>query len=168
MSSLDIPFDAEDATSVVEPIKATPSSTSSGKKRTTPRKKRATRKSLKSVPKKAGKTGGVKKPHRWRPGTVALREIRKYQKGTELQFQKAPFKRLVRELTQDTQYGLGGDVISRFEAEAFEVLQEGAEAFLVQLFEKTNRITVSEKMQTILPRHQRLVREVQMQGLPPL
>jgi histone H3 len=44
--------------------------------------------------------GGVKKPHRYRPGTVALREIRKYQKSTELLIRKLPFQRLVREIAQ--------------------------------------------------------------------
>jgi histone H3/H4 len=43
---------------------------------------------------------GVKKPHRYRPGTVALREIRKYQKSTELLIRKLPFQRLVREIAQ--------------------------------------------------------------------
>ena len=42
--------------------------------------------------------GGVKKPHRYRPGTVALREIRRYQKSTELLIRKLPFQRLVREI----------------------------------------------------------------------
>ena len=46
-------------------------------------------------------TGGVKKPHRYRPGTVALREIRKYQKSTELLIRKLPFQRLVREIARD-------------------------------------------------------------------
>ena len=45
--------------------------------------------------------GGVKKPHRYRPGTVALREIRRYQKSTELLIRKLPFQRLVREIAQD-------------------------------------------------------------------
>jgi histone H3 len=43
----------------------------------------------------------VKKPHRFRPGTVALREIRRYQKSTELLIRKLPFQRLVREIAQD-------------------------------------------------------------------
>ncbi len=43
----------------------------------------------------------MKKPHRYRPGTVALREIRKYQKSTELLIRKLPFQRLVREIAQD-------------------------------------------------------------------
>jgi histone H3 len=45
--------------------------------------------------------GGVKKPHRFKPGTVALREIRKYQKSTDLLIRKLPFQRLVREIAQD-------------------------------------------------------------------
>ena len=45
--------------------------------------------------------GGVKKPHRFRPGTVALREIRRYQKTTELLIRKLPFQRLVREIAQE-------------------------------------------------------------------
>ena len=45
-----------------------------------PRKQLATKAARKSAP----ATGGVKKPHRYRPGTVALREIRRYQKSTEL------------------------------------------------------------------------------------
>ncbi|KAG4142644.1 hypothetical protein ERO13_D06G142066v2, partial [Gossypium hirsutum] len=51
--------------------------------------------------KSAPTTGGVKKPHRYRPGTVALREIQKYQKSTELLIRKLPFQRLVREIAQD-------------------------------------------------------------------
>jgi hypothetical protein len=62
-----------------------------------PRKQLATKAARKSAP----ATGGVKKPHRYRPGTVALREIRKYQKSTELLIRKLPFQRLVREIAQD-------------------------------------------------------------------
>uniref|UniRef100_A0A8W8KXP7 Core Histone H2A/H2B/H3 domain-containing protein n=1 Tax=Magallana gigas TaxID=29159 RepID=A0A8W8KXP7_MAGGI len=56
-----------------------------------PRKQLATKAARKSAP----ATGGVKKPHRYRPGTVALREIRRYQKSTELLIRKLPFQRLV-------------------------------------------------------------------------
>ena len=60
-----------------------------------PRKQQlATKAARKSAP----ATGGVKKPHRYRPGTVALREIRRYQKSTELLLWKLPFQRLVREI----------------------------------------------------------------------
>ncbi|KAF7025998.1 hypothetical protein CFC21_038139 [Triticum aestivum] len=62
-----------------------------------PRKQLATKAARKSTP----TTGGVKKPHRYRPRTVALREIRKYQKSTELLIRKLPFQRLVREIAQD-------------------------------------------------------------------
>ena len=62
-------------------------------------------------------TGGVKKAHRYRPGTVALREIRRYQKSTELLIRKIPFQRLVREIAQDFKQDL------RFQAIALEALQ---------------------------------------------
>src|ERR1700688_621116 len=61
-----------------------------------PRKQLATKSARQSAP----GAGGVKKPHRYRPGTVALREIRKYQKSTELLVRKLPFQRLVREIAQ--------------------------------------------------------------------
>uniref|UniRef100_A0AC34FKU7 Histone H3 n=2 Tax=Panagrolaimus sp. ES5 TaxID=591445 RepID=A0AC34FKU7_9BILA len=63
-----------------------------------PRKQLATKAARKSA---VGASGGVKKPHRYRPGTVALREIRRYQKSTELLLRKLPFQRLVREIAQD-------------------------------------------------------------------
>src|SRR3569623_889853 len=63
-----------------------------------PRKQLATKAARKSAP----ATGGVKKPHRYRPGTVALREIRRYQKSTDLLIRKLPFQRLVREIAQGT------------------------------------------------------------------
>src|SRR5256885_9605669 len=66
-------------------------------------------------------TGGVKKPHRYRPGTVALREIRRYQKTTELLIRKLPFQRLVREIAQDFKTDL------RFQTSAILALQEASE-----------------------------------------
>ena len=73
--------------------------------------------------------GGVKKPTRYRPGTVALRQIRKYQKSTELLIQKIPFQRLVREVFQR----LNPDL--RIQSTALLALQEASEAYLVNLFE---------------------------------
>jgi len=74
----------------------------------------------------AGHMGGVKKPHRYRPGTVALREIRKYQKSTELVISKLPFMRVVREIT--TWFSNGKDL--RYQASAFLALQESAEVVI--------------------------------------
>ncbi|CAL2044662.1 unnamed protein product [Caenorhabditis brenneri] len=93
-----------------------------------PRKQLATKAARKNTP----ATGGVKKPHRYRPGTVALREIRRYQKSTELLIRKLPFQRLVREIAQDFKTDL------RFQSSAVMALQEAAEAYLVGLFEDTN------------------------------
>ena len=53
----------------------------------------------------------MKKPHRFRPGTVALREIRRYQKSTELLIRKLPFQRLVREIAQDFKVRFGVTVV---------------------------------------------------------
>jgi len=82
--------------------------------------------------KAAPATGVAKKPHRSRPGTVALREIRRYQKGTQLLIRKLPFQRLVREIAQDFKTDL------RFQTSAVAALQGASEAYLVGLFEDTN------------------------------
>ena len=75
--------------------------------------------------------GGVKKPHqRYRPGTVALREIRRYQKSTELLIRKLPFQRLVREIALDfIPISYRGEI--RFQSSAIMALREAAEAYLV-------------------------------------
>ena len=78
-------------------------------------------------PKKQHVTGGVKKPHRYRPGTVALREIRRYQKGTQLLIRKAPFERLAREITQE----FYNNTMIRHQTAAISALQESSEAYLV-------------------------------------
>ncbi|XP_063632437.1 uncharacterized protein LOC134803571 [Cydia splendana] len=101
-----------------------------------PRKQLATKAARKSAP----ATGGVKKPHRYRPGTVALREIRRYQKSTELLIRKLPFQRLVREIAQDFKTDL------RFQSSAVMALQEASEAYLVGLFEDTNLCAIHAKL----------------------
>uniref|UniRef100_J3M7K7 Histone H2A/H2B/H3 domain-containing protein n=1 Tax=Oryza brachyantha TaxID=4533 RepID=J3M7K7_ORYBR len=104
--------------------------------------------------KSAPATGGVKKPHRFRPGTVALREIRKYQKSTELLIRKLPFQRLVREIAQDFKTDL------RFQNSAVAALQEAAEAYLVGLFEDTNLGAIHAKRVTIMPKDIQLARRI--------
>ena len=99
-------------------------------------------------------TSAVKKTHRYRPGTVALREIRKYQKSTELLIRKLPFQRLVREVAQDCKNDL------RFQSSAVMALQEAAEAYLVSLFEDTNLCAIHAKRVTIMPRDMQLARRI--------
>ena len=99
-------------------------------------------------------TSAVKKTHRYRPGTVALREIRKYQKSTELLIRKLPFQRLVREVAQDCKNDL------RFQGSAVMALQEAAEAYLVSLFEDTNLCAIHAKRVTIMPRDMQLARRI--------
>jgi histone H3 len=115
-----------------------------------PRKQLATKAARKSAP----ATGGVKKPHRYRPGTVALREIRRYQKSTDLLIRKLPFQRLVREIAQDFKTDL------RFQGSAVLALQEAAEAYLVGLFEDTNLCAIHAKRVTIMPKDIQLARRI--------
>ncbi|TPX61695.1 hypothetical protein PhCBS80983_g00932 [Powellomyces hirtus] len=117
-----------------------------------PRKQLATKAARKSAPNPS--SGGVKKPHRYRPGTVALREIRRYQKSTELLIRKLPFQRLVREIAQDFKTDL------RFQSSAIGALQEAAEAYLVGLFEDTNLAAIHAKRVTIQPKDIQLARRL--------
>ena len=95
-----------------------------------------------------------RKKHRFRPGTVALREIRRYQKSTELLITQAPFRRLVRELIQDVRKNL------RIGPQAFKALQEAAEAYLVGLFEDVNLRAIHLKQVTIMPKDIQLARHI--------
>ena len=102
-----------------------------------------------------GQKGQQKKPHRYRPGTVALREIQRYQKSTELLIRKLPFQRLVRELAQDL-----GKTNVRFQSEAIMALQEALEAYLVGLLEDANLCAVHAKRVTIMPKDIQLARRI--------
>uniref|UniRef100_A0A8C6GVT0 Core Histone H2A/H2B/H3 domain-containing protein n=1 Tax=Mus spicilegus TaxID=10103 RepID=A0A8C6GVT0_MUSSI len=88
------------------------------------------------------------------PGTVALREIRSYQKLTELLIWKLPFQRLVREIAQDFKTDL------RFQSAAIGALQEASEAYLVGLFEDTNLCAIHTKRVTIMPKDIQLARRI--------
>ena len=116
-----------------------------------PRKQLAT-KADRQKPQATG--AGPKKPHRYRPGTVALREIRKYQKSTELLIRKLPFQRLVREIASDFKADL------RFQMAAVLALQEAAESYIVGLFEDTNLCAIHARRVTIMPRDIQLARRI--------
>jgi len=117
-----------------------------------PRKQLATKRAArKTAP---ATTGGVKKPHRFRPGTVALREIRRYQKSTELLIRKLPFQRLIREISQEFKTDL------RFQSSSIYALQETSEAYLVGLFEDTNLCAIHAKRVTIMPRDIQIARRL--------
>ena len=128
-------------------VKQTTRKSTSGK---APRKLLALKVQRKSAP----VSGGIKKPHRYRPGTVALREIRRYQKSTELLIRKLPFQRVVREIAQDYKLDI------RMQASAFLALQEACEAYLVGLFEDTNLCAIHAKRVTITARDMHLARRI--------
>ncbi|KAM9814502.1 histone H3-like centromeric protein A [Syngnathus typhle] len=95
---------------------------------------------------------------RYRPGTKALMEIRKFQKSTELLIRKAPFSRLVREVCQS--YGRSA---LRWQVFALMALQEAAEALLVLLFSDANLCAIHAKRVTIFPRDLQLARRIRGQ-----
>jgi histone H3 len=97
---------------------------------------------------------GVKKPYRFHPGTVALREIKKYQKSTGLLIRKLPFQRLVREIALEINSEF------RFQSSALLALQEAAEAYMVALFADTNMCAKHAKRVTIMTRDLHLARRI--------
>ncbi|KAK3296001.1 histone H3-like protein [Chaetomium fimeti] len=97
------------------------------------------------------------KKRRYRPGTVALKEIRRYQANTDLLMSKLPFSRLVREIA--LQYQPSAEEL-RWQSQAILALQESAEAFLVHLFEDTNLCAIHAKRVTIMQKDIQLARRI--------
>jgi histone H3 len=142
------------------------------------------------APRKRGPPAGVKKPHRFRPGTVALREIRKYQKSTELLIRKLPFQRLTREIANEVLAAKQRDLYVnvdgmdmrrpeakgcrtehicdlRFQATSVMALQEAAEAQLIGVLEDTNLCAIHAKRVTIMPKDMQLVRRIRGEAVKP-
>jgi len=126
--------------------KTTARKSSSGVKR--PRKRVSSKKTH------TQRTGGIKKPHRYRPGTVALREIKRYQKSTNLLVRKLPFQRIVKDIAQQWKQDV------RFQSSAILALQEATEAYLVGLFEDTNLCAIHARRVTIMVRDMQLARRI--------
>ena len=99
----------------------------------------------------------AKKRHRFKPGTVALREIRKYQWSTDLLIRKLPFQRLVREIAEE--YSTG-EKSCKFTLSALLALQESSENYIVGFFEDTNLIAIHAKRVTIMPKDMQLARRI--------
>ncbi|XP_033831162.1 histone H3-like centromeric protein A [Periophthalmus magnuspinnatus] len=100
-------------------------------------------------------SGGTPRKRRYRPGSKALKEIRKYQKSTDLLLRKGPFCRLVREVCQS--YSRES---YRWQVYALLALQEAAEAFLVMLFSDANLCAIHAKRVTLFPRDIQLARRI--------
>jgi len=96
------------------------------------------------------------KKHRFKPGTVALREIRKFQKSTDLLLRKLPFQRLVREIAND----LYPSRDLKFQAHALGCIQEAAEAYMVRVLEDSNLCALHTKRVTIMPMDLALARRI--------
>lgn len=94
------------------------------------------------------------KPHRFRPGTVALREIRRYQKSFDFLIPKAPFYRFVREVANSISHEY------RFQKTAVEAIHEAAEQYIVSIMEDSNLCAIHAKRVTIMPRDMSLARRI--------
>ena len=99
------------------------------------------------------KAAKQRKP-RFKPGTVALREIRRYQKSTDLLIPKAPFQRLVRDIVK------GIDTELRFQSQALVALQESAEAYITSLFEDANLCAIHANRVTLMKKDLSLARRI--------
>nr|QGY64362.1 histone H3-like centromeric protein A [Cuscuta campestris] len=107
--------------------------------------------------------GGTKKrkPHRFKPGTVALREIRQFQKSTDLLIPAAPFIRLVKEISNAY-----APEVTRWQAEALVALQEAAEDYLVILFGEAMLCAIHAKRVTLMKKDFELARRIGGKGQP--
>lgn len=97
---------------------------------------------------------GYRRKHRYRPGTVAIREIRRYQRSAHLLIKKAPFERLVRSLAMGVRKNL------RWQGTAVLALQEAAEAHLVGLFEDANLCALHAGRVTLMAKDMQLARRI--------
>lgn len=125
---------------------------SSAPSRKTPGQKKPRKVTRKTQPKK--KADGIKKPHRFRSGTRALQEIRRYQRTTNTLISKLPFQRLVREVAQNHRPDI------RFQSAAIGALQEASEHYLTELFGDVNLCAIHAKRITIMPRDMQLARRL--------
>ena len=116
------------------------------------RKEKVCKSRKKADPKK--KEINIKK-RRYRPGEKALREIRFYQRNTDLLIRRLPFARLVREIQT---YFFRNEY--RWQAEAIIALQEAAEAHLVGLFEDAYLCTIHAKRITMMTKDIQLARRI--------
>ena len=96
----------------------------------------------------------IKKGHRYRPGTVALRQIKKYQKTTDLLIKKLPFRRIVREIACEIKEDI------RFQIGAVNALQEAAEGYLVELFQDSNLYAIHARRVTVMPKDIQIAKRI--------
>ena len=135
---------------VTSPVKAAPKAAP-----VVARKSLATARKDQAKAKKSAAAPTPRKKRRFRPGTKALREIRNFQKTTNLLIPRLPFSRLVREIalnatTQDM----------RFKSTALMALQEACEAYLVQLFEDCVLCSIHARRVTVMPKDMSLARRI--------
>jgi histone H3 len=116
--------------------------------------KKSPRQSPKKSPRQSPSKNTDKRKHRYKPGTVALRNIRKYQKGDDKLIPYAPFNRLVRSVAQDYKQDV------RFTKDAIDMIQVALENKLVKLMHDANLVAIHSGRQTLAPKDLQLVKNV--------
>lgn len=94
----------------------------------------------------------VRRRRRYKPGTVALREVRRYQRGTDLLIRRLPYQRFVRSVADTHASGTNNAEGLRFQGAAIDLLQEASENYLIsclidakKLSAHANRIGVNKR-----------------------
>ena len=119
-----------------------------------PTKVSKTSKAIKKTAPAAGGMKGDRRKNRMKPGTVTLREIKKYQRTVNMLLPRASFQRLVRTITMEMDHQL------RFQSQALQALQEASEAYIVGLFEDTNLCAIHAKRVTVQKKDMDLARRI--------
>lgn len=104
---------------------------------------------------KKKKSANLNRTPRARPGSVALRDIRRYQASTDLLIAKLPFQRLVREVTTTTV-----STVLRWQGTALLAMQEAAEAHLMSVFQDANLCALHAKRVTLFPKDIQLAQRI--------
>lgn len=98
---------------------------------------------------------------RYRPGTVALREIRKYQKEVKILFRKLPMQRLYRDVLKDMKDALGNPVSGlRLQGQALRNLDEIVQSYIVSRYEAGNLCTIHAKRVTLMKKDLDLIEKL--------
>jgi histone H3/H4 len=98
-------------------------------------------------------TPGTKKPHRFRPGTVALREIKKFQKTYDcLTFARSPFEKCARiALAERGASFTQGETVAKISKDVFVVLQHFVEQYIVDILRDANFAAIHAGRRKLMP-----------------
>mmetsp|Transcript_48396 Transcript_48396/g.96854 ORF Transcript_48396/g.96854 Transcript_48396/m.96854 type:complete len:125 (+) Transcript_48396:609-983(+) len=116
-------------------------------------KKKVTKNNKQKI-KDQNKKNVKQKRFRFKPGIGALKEIRNFQKSTDLLIHRLPFVRLIKEITLKFHHSL------QWQSVALEALQHASEDYIIGLMEDANLSALHAKRVTIMPKDIQLARRI--------